>query len=191
MIRTSSAGFGRRFAALIYDGFLLIAVLMPYTWIVVLIHGSAVTEASGRLTWWVFRSGALVIMAAYYVLNWTRSGQTLGMRAWRLRTLSESGKPLQVGQAVARFCWGLRGLGAVRARGAVAVRRSRAPCRAGSAVAHPGGGVSAFSRSQPAYRIRGPRSGATRSARDSVRIAGRRSPRCAGSERTRRRASRR
>jgi len=107
VIRTSSAGFGRRFAALIYDGFLLIAVLMPYTWIVVLIHGSAVTEASGRLTWWVFRSGALVIMAAYYVLNWTRSGQTLGMRAWRLRTLSESGKPLQVGQAVARFCWGL------------------------------------------------------------------------------------
>ena len=107
MIRTSSAGFGRRFAALIYDGFLLIAVLMPYTWIVVLIHGGAVTEASGRLTWWVFRSGALVIMAAYYVLNWTRSGQTLGMRAWRLRTLSESGKRLQVGQAVARFCWGL------------------------------------------------------------------------------------
>jgi len=107
VIRTSSAGFGRRFAALIYDGFLLIAVLMPYTWIVVLIHGGAVTEASGRLTWWVFRSGALVIMAAYYVLNWTRSGQTLGMRAWRLRTLSESGKPLQVGQAVARFCWGL------------------------------------------------------------------------------------
>jgi uncharacterized RDD family membrane protein YckC len=46
-------------------------------------------------------------MAAYYVLNWTRSGQTLGMRAWRLRTLTDSGKRLQVGQAVVRFCWGL------------------------------------------------------------------------------------
>jgi len=107
VIRASSAGFGRRFAALIYDGFLLIAVLMPYTWVVVLIHGGAVTEASGRLSWWAFRTGALAIMAAYYVLNWTRSGQTLGMRAWRLRTLTDSGKRLQVGQAVVRFCWGL------------------------------------------------------------------------------------
>ena len=107
MIRASSAGFGRRFAALIYDGFLLIAVLMPYTWVVVLIHGGAVTEASGRLSWWAYRAGALAIMAAYYVLNWTRSGQTLGMRAWRLRTLTDSGKRLPVGQAVVRFCWGL------------------------------------------------------------------------------------
>ena len=107
MIRASSAGFGRRFAALIYDGFLLIAVLMPYTWVVVLIHGGAVTAASGRLTWWAFRAGALAIMAAYYVLNWTRSGQTLGMRAWRLRTLTDSAKPLQVGQALVRFCWGV------------------------------------------------------------------------------------
>jgi len=107
VIRASSAGFGRRFAALIYDGFLLIAVLMPYTWVVVLIHGGAVTEASGRLSWWAYRAGALAIMAAYYVLNWTRSGQTLGMRAWRLRTLTDSGKRLQVGQALVRFCWGL------------------------------------------------------------------------------------
>jgi uncharacterized RDD family membrane protein YckC len=45
-------------------------------------------------------------MAGYYVLNWTRSGQTLGMRAWRLRTLTDSGKPLPAGQALARFCWG-------------------------------------------------------------------------------------
>ena len=104
MIRASSAGFGRRFAALVYDGFLLIAVLMPYTWAVVLIHGGAVTQASGPL-WWAFRAGALAIMAAYYVLNWTRSGQTLGMRAWRLRTLTDSGKPLHVRQAVTRFCW--------------------------------------------------------------------------------------
>ena len=107
MIGAASAGFGRRFAALIYDGFLLIAVLMPYTWAVVLIHGRAVTPASGGLLWWGYRSGALAIMAAYYVLNWTRSGQTLGMRAWRLRALTDSGKPLRVAQALARFFWGL------------------------------------------------------------------------------------
>jgi uncharacterized RDD family membrane protein YckC len=106
VIRASSAGFGRRFAALIYDGFLLIAVLMPYTWVVVLLHGGAVTEASGRAAWWAYRTGALAIIAGYYVLNWTRSGQTLGMRAWRLRALTGSGKPLPVGRAAARFFWG-------------------------------------------------------------------------------------
>jgi uncharacterized RDD family membrane protein YckC len=106
VIRASSAGFGRRFAALIYDGFLLMAVLMPYTWVVVLLHGGEVTEANGRV-WWLFRAGELAIIAGYYVLNWTRSGQTLGMRAWRLRALADSGAPLRAGRAVARFCWGM------------------------------------------------------------------------------------
>jgi uncharacterized RDD family membrane protein YckC len=107
VIRAASAGFGRRFAALIYDGLLLIALAMPYTWVVVLIHGGAVTEAGGRLTWWAYRGGALALIAGYYVLNWTRSGQTLGMRAWRLRTLTDSGRPLHVGRALARFCCGV------------------------------------------------------------------------------------
>ena len=107
MIRAASAGFGRRFAALIYDGFLLFALAMPYSLIVVLVHGGAVTEASGPLRWWAFRAGGLVIMGAYYVLNWTRSGQTLGMRAWRLRAVTDSGRPLTVARAVARFCWGV------------------------------------------------------------------------------------
>ena len=107
MIRAPSAGFGRRFAALIYDGLLLIALGLLYSLIVVLIHGGAVTEASGAVRWWAFRAGGLALMGAYYVLNWTRSGQTLGMRAWRLRALTGSGQPLRVARAVARFLWGV------------------------------------------------------------------------------------
>lgn len=107
MISARSAGFGRRFAALIYDGFLLLALAMLYSLIVVLIHGSAVTEASGPLWWWSYRVGALALMGAYYVLNWTRSGQTLGMRAWRLRAVTDSGGRLNVSRALARFCWGI------------------------------------------------------------------------------------
>jgi uncharacterized RDD family membrane protein YckC len=107
VIRASSAGFGRRFAALLYDSFLLLALGLTYSLIVVLIHGGAVTEASGPLRWWAFRAGGLSIMGAYYVLNWTRSGQTLGMRAWRLRAVTDSGRPLKAARAVARFCWGV------------------------------------------------------------------------------------
>ncbi len=107
MIRAPSAGFGRRFAALIYDGLLLLALALLYSLIVVRIHGGAVTEASGPVLWSAYRAGELALMGAYYVLNWTRSGQTLGMRAWRLRAVTDSGQPLRVARAVARFLWGL------------------------------------------------------------------------------------
>jgi uncharacterized RDD family membrane protein YckC len=106
VIRTPSAGFGRRFAALLYDGLLLFALAMAYSLVVVLIHGGEVTEASGPV-WWAFRAGELALMGAYYVLNWTRSGQTLGMRAWGLRAVTDSGQPLKVARAVARFLWGV------------------------------------------------------------------------------------
>ena len=102
-----SAGFGRRLAALIYDGFLLAALLMTYTGAILLFTRRAVLPETYGAWVYLYRAGLIAVIAAYYVLNWTRSGQTLGMRAWRLRTLTDSGKRLQVGQAVVRFCWGL------------------------------------------------------------------------------------
>jgi uncharacterized RDD family membrane protein YckC len=93
VISGTSAGFGRRFAALIYDSLLLVALLMLYTTIVVLARGSALTEDTGGAWWWAYRAGELLVIAGYYLLNWTRSGQTLGMRAWHLRAVSEAGQP--------------------------------------------------------------------------------------------------
>lgn len=95
MISGASAGFGRRFAALIYDSLLLAALLLVYTGIMVGIHGGAITEAGGGYWWYLYRGGEAAIVAAYYVVNWMQSGQTLGMRAWHLRAVSESGKPLR------------------------------------------------------------------------------------------------
>jgi uncharacterized RDD family membrane protein YckC len=102
-----SAGFGRRLAALVYDSLLLAGVLMAYTAIVVLIRGGTITQETAGPWWYLYRAGEVAMIAAYYVLNWTRSGQTLGMRAWRLRALSDSGTPLRLGPAVLRFIWGL------------------------------------------------------------------------------------
>jgi uncharacterized RDD family membrane protein YckC len=99
----TSAGFGRRFAALIYDSLLLVALLMLYTTIVVLARGSALTEDTGGAWWWAYRAGELLVIAGYYLLNWTRSGQTLGMRAWHLRAVSEAGQPLKLAPAALRF----------------------------------------------------------------------------------------
>jgi uncharacterized RDD family membrane protein YckC len=103
-----SAGFGRRFAALIYDALLLIALLMIYTAAAVAFTRghAAVSRASAGGWFHAYRAGELGIVAGYYIVNWTRSGQTLGMLAWRLRVVSDRGGPVSAGAAVLRFLCG-------------------------------------------------------------------------------------
>ena len=45
----------------------------------------------------------LFIAGGYFVWNWTRSGQTLGMKAWRLRLLSAEGGAVPTADAIKRF----------------------------------------------------------------------------------------
>ncbi len=107
MISGTSAGFGRRLAALLYDSLLLAALLAIYTAAWVFARRGALTEQSAGAWWYAYRAGELVLIGAYYVLNLTRGGQTLGMRAWRLRAVSDSGRPLDFASALLRFACGL------------------------------------------------------------------------------------
>jgi uncharacterized RDD family membrane protein YckC len=101
------AGFGRRLAALVYDGFLLVALLMIFTaGALFFTHGAAVVPATAGDWVYAYRAGLVLVIGGYYVLNWLRSGQTLGMRAWRLRTVSDSGHTLSFRAAILRACFG-------------------------------------------------------------------------------------
>lgn len=107
MINGASAGFGRRLAALIYDAFLLAALLMIFTGgALFFTHGAAVVPATAGAWVYVYRSGLVLVIAGYYALNWLRSGQTLGMRAWRLRTVSDSDQPLTWSAVISRAIFG-------------------------------------------------------------------------------------
>lgn len=106
MISGTSAGFARRLAALIYDSLLLAALLTLYTAALVFARHGALTAQSAGVWWYVYRAGELALVGGYYVLNWTRSGQTLGMRAWHLRAVSDSRLPLDVASAMLRFVCG-------------------------------------------------------------------------------------
>lgn len=53
----------------------------------------------------------LAATGAYFVISWLRGGQTIGMRAWRLRIVRADGQPLHARQALVRFCVGLISLG--------------------------------------------------------------------------------
>ena len=98
------AGFGRRLAALVYDSLLLTALLMIYTaGALFFTHGAAVLPETAGAWVYVYRAGLIGVIAGYYVLNWLRSGQTLGMRAWHLRAVSDAGQPMRCKAAVLRL----------------------------------------------------------------------------------------
>ena len=108
MISGTVAGFGRRLAALVYDAFLLTALLMIFTGgALFFTHGAAVIPATVGNWAYVYRTGLVLVIAGYYAINWLRSGQTLGMRAWRLRTVSDSGHTLTLSAVILRECFGL------------------------------------------------------------------------------------
>lgn len=107
MVSGTSAGFGRRFAALLYDSVLLAALLLAFTSGAVFLNGRRAVEPATAGAWvYLYRAGLLGVIAGYYVLNWTRSGQTLGMRAWHLRVVTDSGMPLAWPAAALRFVLG-------------------------------------------------------------------------------------
>jgi uncharacterized RDD family membrane protein YckC len=117
VIEGTSAGFGRRLAALLYDSLLLLALMVIFTTAaVMLLAGGAITPQTAGPWAYLYRACLFVILAGYYLLSWTRSGQTLGMRAWRLRVVTETGKPLGWKAACLRLplsllAWAPAGLG--------------------------------------------------------------------------------
>jgi uncharacterized RDD family membrane protein YckC len=107
VISGASVGFGRRLAALVYDLLLLAALLMIFTGgALFFTHGAAVVPATAGAWVYAYRAGLIGVIGGYYLINWLRSGQTLGMRAWRLRVISDSGRPLAFKAAILRAVFG-------------------------------------------------------------------------------------
>lgn len=104
-----------RIAAALYDLFPLLALWMLTAGLALLIVHGNVDPAHPPLAWRVGLRGALlVVTAAYFVISWSRGGQTIGMRAWRLRVVDREGSPLRWPRALLRFvvaCGSLLALG--------------------------------------------------------------------------------
>ena len=106
MISGVSAGVVRRIAAALYDTLLLVALLVILTTALVFgVTRSEITPEKVGAWAYFYRALLLIIIVAYYLLNWTRSGQTLGMRAWHLRAVTAAGKPLSWRAAATRLGW--------------------------------------------------------------------------------------
>lgn len=81
----------RHGAALIYDTLLVLPMVML---VVALAMGAAVIGAGGEpepLRPVLVQVLAALTVATFYCVFWRKSGQTLGMQAWRIHLLTESG----------------------------------------------------------------------------------------------------
>lgn len=120
------AGFFRRLAAMIYDTLVAIAVgmcaamVMIVTFVVLLKNGVLDLQGYGEpadllqtstlyksiIQFWV---GSWIV--GFFLWFWKKGGQTIGMRAWRLRIYSTVDEPMTWSRLIVRLITSLGGLG--------------------------------------------------------------------------------
>lgn len=105
--RLHTAGLFRRLAALAYDLILLFGVLALAALLVILPYDLVVGIPFQQEGWQrlAFQLYLVTVSGAFFVYFWVLDGQTLGMRAWRLRLVRADGGPLRLRDALARLAW--------------------------------------------------------------------------------------
>lgn len=97
----------RRMGSLFYDILIVVFVLMIFSGIVIkelFVETGLVAEGS-----WVSLLFMLVVIYAYFAWTWTHYGQTIGLRAWRIKLITDNGKLISLRQASLRFITALPG----------------------------------------------------------------------------------
>jgi uncharacterized RDD family membrane protein YckC len=109
------AGLIRRLMAILYDLFLLIALLFIATGIAMAFnHGNAIEP--GQTIYPFYVSSLLIVSFCFYGWFWTHGGQTLGMKTWKMRLQQDNGHAVTWPLAFIRFItaivsWSALGLG--------------------------------------------------------------------------------
>lgn len=101
--RGEPARLPRRVAALVYDLMLLAALLFMFTLAVFIARGGRAV-APGTL-WFQLSLAAIVVL--FFTWFWVHGGQTLGMKAWRLRVVGPHGGAVGWRPALVRFAAGV------------------------------------------------------------------------------------
>lgn len=120
------AGFFRRLGALIYDSLIVMAILMMAGGVIVAILFAC--EAAGFIDYGQYQDASDLLTSHpiwgpvytmylafvwiyFFVYFWTRAGQTLGMRAWKIIVRNSDGSRITTTQALIRLGTSGFGLG--------------------------------------------------------------------------------
>ncbi len=111
---TEYCGLGRRLLAILYDSIVVLALLFIATVPVVLLTGGALEQSLLYRT--ALRVYELLVAFAFFGGFWLHGGQTIGMRAWRIRVVREDGTAIRWHDAAVRYLvaiasWAVFGFG--------------------------------------------------------------------------------
>ena len=87
------------FAACVYELLLLLALWMLFTWIFLSLFGDASSDYKRtflQLFLWL-------VTGAYFVWCWTKTGQTLATKTWKIKLVNQQNSTLSIKQAMIRY----------------------------------------------------------------------------------------
>ena len=89
----------RRLASMVYEALLLFGVVFIAGWLF-----DTLSQSRHALTLRHARQGWLfVVLGAYFIFFWHRSGQTLAMKTWRVKLIAPGLSQVPLGKAFARY----------------------------------------------------------------------------------------
>ncbi|WP_044618680.1 RDD family protein [Gynuella sunshinyii] len=93
-------------AAIFYDLIVVCGILMITGFIIIPIYHGLTHEDSVPAGNWLFRIILYLVVFGYYAFSWLRGGQTIGMKSWKLRLVSDTHKPMTLPKLFIRFVGG-------------------------------------------------------------------------------------
>ncbi len=92
-------GIGRRIAALPYEGLLLLALMLVMSFPIAGLKGAALSGTPHV----IFQIYLVAVVFVYFTWFWRHGGQTLPMKTWRFRVVTQAGVALDWRFALRRF----------------------------------------------------------------------------------------
>lgn len=99
----------RRMACLVYESLLVAALVLVATFPFLAFAGDATSGIRRHL----LQAWVVLVVGAYLAGFWTRGGQTIAMKTWRIRLEAAEGGPVGLAQALRRYLFAWLGAGAL------------------------------------------------------------------------------
>lgn len=98
-------GLARRAACAVYEALVLAALVLIATFPFLALAG----DSTSGLRRHVLQAWVIFVVGAYLAGSWSRGGQTIAMKTWRIRVESADGGPVPLARAVRRYLLALVG----------------------------------------------------------------------------------
>lgn len=92
-------GLRRRLAAFVYEGVLLFGVLM----VAGLVYGLVTQQRHALVGLHGLQAFLFVVLGLYFSWFWSHGGQTIAMKTWHIRLLTQDGRPVGAMRAWLRY----------------------------------------------------------------------------------------